>query len=112
MTEGFSGSDLKNLCVAAAYIPIREILDKEKVRHSRAMQFVPPHDRVFSPQRDKQREPEPFIRPLTIEDFRRAKHDICASVSEDAFSIGELRKWNEMYGEGGTRVHSKLSYFM
>lgn len=29
MTEGFSGSDLKNLCVAAAYQPIREILHAE-----------------------------------------------------------------------------------
>lgn len=32
MTEGFSGSDLKNLCISAAYIPIREILEKEKVK--------------------------------------------------------------------------------
>jgi ATP-dependent 26S proteasome regulatory subunit len=31
MTEGFSGSDLKNLCISAAYMPIREIIEKEKV---------------------------------------------------------------------------------
>jgi len=31
ITAGFSGSDLKNLCVAAAYQPIREFLQKEKV---------------------------------------------------------------------------------
>jgi SpoVK/Ycf46/Vps4 family AAA+-type ATPase len=30
MTEGFTGSDIKNLCIAAAYQPIREILQKEK----------------------------------------------------------------------------------
>ncbi|KAJ0774841.1 putative AAA ATPase, AAA+ lid domain-containing protein [Helianthus annuus] len=30
MTDGYSGSDLKNLCVAVAHFPIREILDKEK----------------------------------------------------------------------------------
>ncbi|CAM6085894.1 unnamed protein product [Calypogeia fissa] len=30
LIEGYSGSDLKNLCVAAAYRPIREILEKEK----------------------------------------------------------------------------------
>jgi SpoVK/Ycf46/Vps4 family AAA+-type ATPase len=29
MTEGFSGSDIKNLCIAGAYQPIREILQKE-----------------------------------------------------------------------------------
>ncbi|KAA3460589.1 ATPase family AAA domain-containing protein 1-A isoform 1 [Gossypium australe] len=30
MTEGYSGSDLKNLCVTAAHHPIKEILEKEK----------------------------------------------------------------------------------
>ncbi|CAA0816548.1 AAA-type ATPase family protein, partial [Striga hermonthica] len=30
MTDGYSGSDLKNLCVTAAHRPIREILEKEK----------------------------------------------------------------------------------
>nr|XP_043637759.1 uncharacterized protein LOC122608730 isoform X2 [Erigeron canadensis] len=30
MTDGYSGSDLKNLCVTAAHCPIRELLEKEK----------------------------------------------------------------------------------
>ncbi|KAJ7972950.1 AAA-type ATPase family protein [Quillaja saponaria] len=30
MTDGYSGSDLKNLCVTAAHCPIREILKREK----------------------------------------------------------------------------------
>ncbi|GJT61011.1 P-loop containing nucleoside triphosphate hydrolase superfamily protein [Tanacetum coccineum] len=30
MTEGYSGSDLKNLCVTAAYRPVRELLQQEK----------------------------------------------------------------------------------
>jgi hypothetical protein len=39
--------------------------------------------------------------------------EIMPSVSEDAFAIAELRKWNEMYGEGGNRqAGGKLSYFM
>uniref|UniRef100_A0A1J3JDT6 ATPase family AAA domain-containing protein 1-A n=1 Tax=Noccaea caerulescens TaxID=107243 RepID=A0A1J3JDT6_NOCCA len=31
MTEGYSGSDLKNLCVTAAHRPIKEILEQEKI---------------------------------------------------------------------------------
>jgi len=38
--------------------------------------------------------------------------EISASVSEDAYAIAELRKWNEMYGEGGSRTKTSLSYFM
>ncbi|KAJ8511062.1 hypothetical protein OPV22_001496 [Ensete ventricosum] len=30
MTLGYSGSDLKNLCVAAAYRPLRELIQKEE----------------------------------------------------------------------------------
>uniref|UniRef100_A0ACD5VIU8 Uncharacterized protein n=1 Tax=Avena sativa TaxID=4498 RepID=A0ACD5VIU8_AVESA len=30
LTEGYSGSDLKNLCVTAAYRPVRELLQKEQ----------------------------------------------------------------------------------
>ncbi|KAJ6422349.1 hypothetical protein OIU84_027331 [Salix udensis] len=30
-TEGYSGSDLKNLCIAAAYRPVEELLEEEKV---------------------------------------------------------------------------------
>uniref|UniRef100_A0A453F2X7 AAA ATPase AAA+ lid domain-containing protein n=1 Tax=Aegilops tauschii subsp. strangulata TaxID=200361 RepID=A0A453F2X7_AEGTS len=29
-TEGYSGSDLKNLCVTAAYRPVRELIQKEQ----------------------------------------------------------------------------------
>ncbi|KAG9144808.1 hypothetical protein Leryth_026364 [Lithospermum erythrorhizon] len=30
MTEGYSGSDLKNLCVTAAYRPVRELIQQER----------------------------------------------------------------------------------
>ncbi len=47
-TEGYSGSDLHNLSIAAAYVRIREVLAKEKVSY----QYTPLHyllqDTIFS----------------------------------------------------------------
>jgi SpoVK/Ycf46/Vps4 family AAA+-type ATPase len=48
MTEGFSGSDLKNLCIAAAYQPIREILEKEKVLPSRDSNNTQSHNDIYT----------------------------------------------------------------
>jgi SpoVK/Ycf46/Vps4 family AAA+-type ATPase len=97
MTEGYSGSDLKNLAIAAAYQPIREFLRNEKLRAEKGEQTEPE---------------EVKLRSITMDDFTKAKEEVGPSVSEDAFSIGELRKWNEMYGEGGSRVKSTLTYFV
>jgi len=52
------------------------------------------------------------IRPIKIEDFRKALSEISASVSENAFAISELRRWNEMYGEGGSRKKRSISYII
>ncbi|KAG5547169.1 hypothetical protein RHGRI_012996 [Rhododendron griersonianum] len=32
MTEGFSRSDLKNLCITAAYLPVRELIQQERLK--------------------------------------------------------------------------------
>ncbi|KAF3772240.1 MSP1 protein [Nymphaea thermarum] len=64
-TEGYSGSDLKNLCIAAAYRPVQELLEEEKVG---------------------------------------------ASIAYDATSMNDLRKWNEQYGEGGSRRRSPFGF--
>lgn len=95
-TEGFSGSDLKNLCIAAAYQPIREILDKEKE----------------GMETSESKEAKVEIRSLKMSDFEKSLQEISSSVSEDAVSITELRKWNEMYGEGGSRKKETLPYFL
>ncbi|KAK9274576.1 hypothetical protein L1049_021825 [Liquidambar formosana] len=39
-TEGYSGSDLKNLCIAAAYRPVQELLEEEKKVHAFGIQVV------------------------------------------------------------------------
>ncbi|XWS37125.1 hypothetical protein CRYUN_Cryun19dG0016600 [Craigia yunnanensis] len=103
MADGYSGSDLKNLCVTAAHRPIKEILEKEKKEQAAALaegKPLPP----LSGSSD--------IRPLNMEDFKYAHERVCASVSSESINMTELLQWNELYGEGGSRRKKSLSYFM
>ncbi|KAG8384963.1 hypothetical protein BUALT_Bualt04G0172800 [Buddleja alternifolia] len=94
MTDGFSGSDLKNLCVAAAYRPLREILEKGK------------HKSLGEKRVD--------IRPLNMLDFKYASDQVRASVSNNSRSMVELLQWNELYGTGGSSStkNASLSYYI
>ncbi|KAG8388088.1 hypothetical protein BUALT_Bualt02G0088800 [Buddleja alternifolia] len=103
MTDGYSGSDLKNLCVTAAHRPIREILEKEKKDQAAALAEGRPPP-ALSGSAD--------IRPLNYEDFKFAHERVCASVSSESINMTELLQWNELYGEGGSRRKKSLSYFM
>ncbi|KAI3812336.1 hypothetical protein L1987_17043 [Smallanthus sonchifolius] len=89
-TEGYSGSDLKNLCIAAAYRPVQELLDEEK--------------------KGKKYDKTPALRPLSLDDFIQSKAKVGPSVAYDAASMNELRKWNELYGEGGSRKKSPFGF--
>ncbi|KAL6963482.1 hypothetical protein U1Q18_042371 [Sarracenia purpurea var. burkii] len=82
-TEGYSGSDLKNLCIAAAYRPVQELLEEEKKRDINDM--------------------VPVLRPLNLGDFVQSKAKVGPSVTYDATSMNEPREWNEQYREGGSR---------
>ncbi|XP_048233684.1 uncharacterized protein LOC8286329 isoform X2 [Ricinus communis] len=90
-TEGYSGSDLKNLCIAAAYRPVQELLEEEKVHSDK--------DSVSQ-----------TIRPLNLDDFIQSKAKVGPSVAFDASSMNELRKWNEQYGESGSRRKSPFGF--
>ncbi|KAH0938868.1 hypothetical protein HID58_006329 [Brassica napus] len=103
MTDGYSGSDLKNLCITAAHLPIREILEKEKKEKTVAEAENRPKPPLYSCT---------DIRPLTMNDFKAAHEQVCASVSTDSSNMNELQQWNELYGEGGSRKKTSLSYFM
>ncbi|KAI6695752.1 hypothetical protein NL676_023462 [Syzygium grande] len=103
MTEGYSGSDLKNLCVSAAHCPIREILDKEKKEKTLAVAENKPLPSLYS---------GADVRSLKMDDFKNAHEQVCASVSSDSTNMNELVQWNDLYGEGGTRKRMSLSYFM
>ncbi|KAL6533415.1 hypothetical protein OROMI_027527 [Orobanche minor] len=78
-TDGYSGSDLKNLCVAAAYRPIEDLLEQE------SKGGVSGED--------------PALRPINLNDFIRSKFKVRPSVAPNASSINMLREWNEQYGE-------------
>ncbi|XVE54501.1 hypothetical protein DITRI_Ditri03aG0086800 [Diplodiscus trichospermus] len=103
MTDGYSGSDLKNLCVTAAHRPIKEILEKEKKEQAIALTEGKPPPPLSGSE---------DIRPLNMEDFKYAHERVCASVSSESVNMTELLQWNELYGEGGSRRKKALSYFM
>jgi hypothetical protein len=52
------------------------------------------------------------LRPLNMEDFRQAKSQVAASFATEGSIMGELKQWNESYGEGGSRKKQQLTYFL
>ncbi|KAJ3699890.1 hypothetical protein LUZ61_003595 [Rhynchospora tenuis] len=103
MTDGYSGSDLKNLCVTAAHRPIRELLEKEKKEQS----IAEAENRPVPPLHGSG-----DLRSLSMADFKFAHEQVSASVSSDSTNMNELVQWNDLYGEGGSRKRKALSYFM
>ncbi|KAH6781472.1 hypothetical protein C2S51_006765 [Perilla frutescens var. frutescens] len=93
-TEGYSGSDLKNLCVAAAFRPIEELLQQES--NGEASNGVP----------------APVPRPLNVNDFIHSKDKVRPSVSRNTNSITKLREWNEQYGEGESQGQQNKDKFV
>ncbi|KAK7335498.1 hypothetical protein VNO80_27380 [Phaseolus coccineus] len=63
MTDGYSGSDLKNLCVTAAHRPIIEIIEKEKKECVATLAEGQPAPALSS---------SGDIRSLNMEDFKYA----------------------------------------
>ncbi|CAL9076075.1 unnamed protein product [Musa textilis] len=103
MTDGYSGSDLKNLCVAAAHCPIRELLEKETKDRDAALSEGRPLPALHG---------SDDIRALRMDDFEYAHEQVYCSVSIDSSNMAQLHEWNELFGEGGSRKKPELSYFM
>lgn len=80
-TPFYSGSDLKNLSVAAALACVRE--ENELVsQHKDDREFKLPQKRVLQPRH-----------------FEKALAEISASISEDMSSLAAIRKFDEQYGD-------------
>ncbi|KAI3320599.1 AAA-domain-containing protein [Xylariaceae sp. AK1471] len=88
-TPLYSGSDLKNVCVAAAMAAVKEELEASE-RHTG---------------------PEPYKwaekRILSRRHFDKALKEIGASSSEDMSTLTAIRKFDERYGDGKERKKRK-----
>ncbi len=91
-TDGYSGSDLHNLCVAAAYTSVRDFLKAETDAKVKG---------AAGPAELRQ-----------LNDFVAAMEQVGASVSKEALHMNELRQWKESFGEGGSRKTIPLLYFL
>lgn len=90
-TPLYSGSDLKNLCVAAALACVREENELAATKQD---------DKTFK---------LPDRRILSSSHFERAVKEISASISEDMSSLTAIRKFDEQYGDRRGR-RKKSSY--
>ncbi|KAL0371873.1 UNVERIFIED_CONTAM: Spastin [Sesamum calycinum] len=108
MTEGYSGSDLKNLCITAAYRPVRELIQQERLKDQKHKAKEGQESKDDSDKKER----VITIRPLSMEDFKEAKKQVAASFAAEGSIMGELKQWNDLYGEGGSRKKEQLSYFL
>ncbi|KAJ5164466.1 ATPase AAA-type core [Penicillium coprophilum] len=81
LTPLYSGSDLKNLSVAAALACVREENDAA-AKHTGDEPYSYPERRI-----------------LTRKHFERGMEEISASISEDMSSLAAIRKFDEQYGD-------------
>ncbi|XP_030475168.1 cell division control protein 48 homolog C-like [Syzygium oleosum] len=118
MTEGYSGSDLKNLCVTAAYRPVRDLIQQERQknleRKRRAEEGESSEEASNTKEEKEENKDEEVIalRPLKMEDLRQAKNQVAASFASEGSVMAELKQWNDLYGEGGSRKKQQLTYFL
>ncbi|KAI4348024.1 hypothetical protein L6164_008787 [Bauhinia variegata] len=113
MTEGYTGSDLKNLCTTAAYRPLRELIQQERTKEmeKKKKETEGQSTEAASDVKDKE-EQVITLRNLNMEDMRQAKSQVSASFVSEGSIMTELKQWNDLYGEGGSRKKQQLTYFL
>ncbi|KAF8079569.1 hypothetical protein N665_1018s0025 [Sinapis alba] len=115
MTDGYSGSDLKNFCTTAAYRPVRELIKHEclKDQERKKGEEAEKSSEEGTEEKDEASEERVItLRALSMEDMRVAKSQVAASFASEGAGMNELKQWNDLYGEGGSRKKEQLSYFL
>ncbi|RVW94552.1 ATPase family AAA domain-containing protein 1-A [Vitis vinifera] len=116
MTEGYTGSDLKNLCMTAAYRPVKELLQQERLKEDKKKKQKDDEGKSSEDASDTKEEAKGekviVLRPLNMEDMRQAKNQVAASFASDEAVMNKLKQWNELYGDGGSRKKKQLTYFL
>ncbi|CAN6464620.1 unnamed protein product [Victoria cruziana] len=112
MTEGYSGSDLKNLCTTAAYRPVRELIQQEIEKERKKKAREGPKALEEADTCEENNDGPATLRSLTMEDMRLAKNQVAASFAAEGSIMNDLKQWNDLYGEGGSRKKEQLSYFL
>eukprot|EP01122_Echinamoeba_exundans_P017842 TRINITY_DN9795_c0_g1_i1.p1 TRINITY_DN9795_c0_g1~~TRINITY_DN9795_c0_g1_i1.p1 ORF type:complete len:1242 (-),score=270.11 TRINITY_DN9795_c0_g1_i1:59-3784(-) len=87
-TEGYSGSDVHNLCTTAANMLVRDILADKDYKPNASMEVIEEIARRH------------IHRPLGYEDFQRAFAQVKPSVDDQDRSIAMLRTWQKSFGMG------------
>ncbi|TPX73846.1 hypothetical protein CcCBS67573_g04885 [Chytriomyces confervae] len=93
-TEGFSGSDLKNICIAGALVSVRRMMSLNSGA-TNTPGAKPSHVR----------------RVLRLSDFKEAfeSGDVVPSLSEKAELMKELVKWDKLYGMSASGMRKGVS---
>ncbi|CAK9324127.1 unnamed protein product [Citrullus colocynthis] len=113
MTEGYSGSDLKNFCMTAAYRPVRELIQQERLKDmEKKRRAAEGQNKAGDGAGESKEERVITLRALNMEDFKLAKNQVAASFAAEGAMMSELKQWNELYGEGGSRKKQQLTYFL
>lgn len=121
LADGYSGSDLKNLCIAAAYCPIREYLEAERAAKAAERAAAKAAGDVGAGAREpcaraaaaaaaaaiasSSATPaalasvsaaavvaQPVLRQITMADFKAALKQVTASTTSDSATMEELRR--------------------